>query len=83
MIFNYCTCSLDPKKERDTKNGRTPYRKVLTCAEGICNNCGHYTVAAPSQYDPASGQLYKYITGFKTTEKQREQKRSWYANNRT
>jgi len=65
MVHYYCTCSLNPNKERDTRNGKTPYRKVLTCAEGICNNCGHYTVATRDEVNPASGQLYNYITGYK------------------
>jgi hypothetical protein len=66
MNHYYCTCSLDPKKEGMVKLGRTPYRKVLTCADGICNNCNHYAVATRREVNPASGQLYAYLTGMRT-----------------
>ena len=84
MTHYYCTCSLDSNRLRDTRNGRTPYRKVLTDASGLCNTCNHYAVATNKEVNPRSGELYYYITGHKSVDNHKNlrntQARELYAN---
>jgi hypothetical protein len=81
MVHYYCTCSLNPSKDRDTRNGRTPYRKVLTDASGLCNTCNHYAVATNKEVNPRSGELYYYITGHKSKESKVQYKHNYYKDN--
>jgi len=78
MSYNYCTCSLDPSKDKATSQGRTPYRLVLVNKEDICLDCGHYTIVTNRQVSAKGGELYSYITGYKTDAEKLLYKQNWY-----
>ena len=78
MSYNYCTCSKDPNKAKLVDYGRTPYRQVLTNNEGICLDCGHYTIATSREVSPKGGQLYAYITGYRTDAEKLQRKQNWH-----
>ena len=60
MAYYYCTCSTRKNKDKDVKEGRTPFREVPTDSEGVCLNCGHYAVAYFDRIDPNSGKYKLY-----------------------
>ena len=61
-MFFYCTCSKDPKKERQVKEGRTTYRLVKVDSNGICLDCDHYAVAC-TKIVASGNDLYYLIMG--------------------
>lgn len=66
-MFFYCTCSKDPKKEKQVKEGRTTYRLVNVDLNGVCLDCGHYAVAC-SKIVASGNDLYYLIMGTKYNE---------------
>jgi alpha-glucosidase (family GH31 glycosyl hydrolase) len=62
LMFFYCTCSKDPKRERQVKEGRTTYRLVSVDLNGVCLDCNHYAVAC-NKIVSNGNDLYYLIMG--------------------
>ena len=77
MTYHYCTCTLDESKKKLVEYGRTPYRLVQVNGDDECLDCGYCTVSTGKLVDPKSGQLYTYITGYKSKEEKRIYKRNY------
>jgi hypothetical protein len=76
MAYHYCTCVKDVSKIKLVEYGRSPYRMVLASREGICLDCGHYAIATNRELSPRGGQLYAYITGYKSIEDKAQYKQN-------
>ena len=48
-MSGYCNCIKDSKQISLTK-----FRIVQTCSEGICEDCGHYTLRSPKKMNYVS-----------------------------
>lgn len=61
--YNYCTCIINAKNKVENSNSRK-IRLVEACEDGICSDCGYYTISSPTIVKDST-ELYYMLRGYK------------------
>lgn len=57
-VYHYCTCNGESKK--DTAKDSTCFREVEVDREGICLDCGYYSISLPKKANSRS-EMYSIL----------------------